>query len=479
MLPAAESRAQTVEREDLVMFINACFACTSQREFYTASGSHVGLDFLHSYIHGNYRRVYARCLAAGVNHFNQAEIILRLLASGAPAGQHDRVEEGELIAAALSRLPPQRAYRLLTKLRMLRVNNRRSRAVVARYLSRRTNLDFELVKYRQKARSAVRHAHVTVNGERGRLLFGNWDGSSFAHPLFEACRQARYSETAIYSLPFSIAEGFAAWRGIPRERFLEKISPRMTAQEKLRLRDGAHAQGVDVGIDLKRAGLTKLVSYWLSLPTREREAQRDAFEEALNGIAVRIAQEGPRLGRVAAVLDNSYSSSGSTEKRRRPLAIALAVSRLLQRVCDEYVPQWTTPCPDELFVRAEGQTDIARPLLRAIAVRPELVVIVSDAVDNTPAGGVTEVLRLCREKLAVRVPIVHLNPAFDGESLSPRAFGPHAATVGLRDAESLFVALEFARFALGASTLRDLEMHLEKRVRALLSRTEAPHAEDP
>jgi hypothetical protein len=34
MLQSAASRVAQVAREDLVMFINACLACTGQREFY-------------------------------------------------------------------------------------------------------------------------------------------------------------------------------------------------------------------------------------------------------------------------------------------------------------------------------------------------------------------------------------------------------------------------------------------------------------
>jgi hypothetical protein len=41
-------RTEQVAREDLVMFINACLACTGQREFYDdAYGQKVSIDFLH------------------------------------------------------------------------------------------------------------------------------------------------------------------------------------------------------------------------------------------------------------------------------------------------------------------------------------------------------------------------------------------------------------------------------------------------
>ncbi len=63
------SRLEQVAREDLVMFINACLSCTGQKEFYDdAYGQQVSIDFLHDYILGNYRLLYARTLAVGINH---------------------------------------------------------------------------------------------------------------------------------------------------------------------------------------------------------------------------------------------------------------------------------------------------------------------------------------------------------------------------------------------------------------------------
>lgn len=120
-----ESAEQRVAREDLVMFINACFACSGQREFYTdGSGQSVSIDFLHRYTVGNYRTLYARTLAAGVNHFNQGQIVQNLLSTGRATKPEDRTEENALITRALEKLPPPRVYRVFENLRNHRVNNR-------------------------------------------------------------------------------------------------------------------------------------------------------------------------------------------------------------------------------------------------------------------------------------------------------------------------------------------------------------------
>lgn len=474
-MTASSTSAERVAREDMVTFINACFACSGQREFYEeASQQTVSVAFLHEYILGNYRRLYARSLAAGINHFNQAQIILNLLATGAATPMADRAEESALITAALRALPPQRAYALFQQLRHRRINNRRSRALVRRYLAERPDLPFDTIKYRKKLRAAAAHTHAQLPGECGAFLFLGRRQRAFTTPLFEAFRRAQFSQAAVFELPYTIAEGFAARHGIPRDQFLSGIEARMTATEKLRLQRSAEAEGHPPALDWSRVGLTRLALYYVGLPLTERQARRNSIEAAFRDSARRVLGRAPRrFGRVAAVLDRSYSSSGSSEKRRRPLAIALAVSRLLRAASDTYQPFWTPSLADELLVTAHGQTDLATPLLDALEWGPDLIVIVSDGYENAPAHATQAVVRVFRERLDPqhRVSIVHLNPVFDSDNYAPRTLGPAIPTVGLRDAEDLLTMLGFARFADGSAPLEVLESYLAERVERLLHPT--------
>jgi len=461
------------------MFINACFACTGQREFYAdARGQAVPLRFLHAYILGNYRLLYARSLASGMNHYNQAEIIVRLLETGRDVAPEHRQEEGALIAAALEALPTHRAYHVLRSIAERRVNNRRARAIVRGYLARRSSLDFEAVKYRRSLRAAAVHAHLDLNrgasGELGSFLFRGWKERRFKTPLFESFRQARFSERAIYELPFTIAEGLAAARGVRREVFLARIEPRMTAAERLRLQDATgRVLKESVDVNLAAAPLTKIASYALSLSLADRRARRDALTAALSASAARsVSRAGVRYGRVAAVLDASYSASGSTEKRRRPLAVALGASFLLRAASEEYRAFWTRPAreSDEILVSARGSSDLATPLLDALSWGADTIVIVSDGFENDPPRGASEVLRVFRSKLSRSGHpfIVHMNPVFDAESYAPRSLSDVIPTMGVRDAEDIPTMLGFAQFSAGACPLTELLSYLERRVRRLL-----------
>jgi hypothetical protein len=466
------NQQQRVAREDLVMFINACLACTGQREFYDDSyGQRVSIDFLHDYILGNYRLLYARTLAAGINHFNQAQIILKLLATGQQTLPEYREEEGALIAATLQKLPPQRAWDVLQQLRKRRINNRRSRAIARDYINQNQDINFHAVKYRPKVRAIAAHAHLQLPGEMGDFLFRNWQKRVYQTEIFELYRQAHYSVQAVYKLPFTIAEGLAVKHKIDRDVFLSQIQGQMTITEKLRFQTSAERNEVEINVDLGRLPLTRLALYILSLPLDIRQERSNQLHQALEKSAFLTVKKSPmKLGKVAAVLDCSYSSSGSSEKRRRPLAVALATHYLLKAASQEYQPFWTVPVHSVLRVTAEGQTDLATPLLDALDWGAELVVIVTDGWENDPPNGAAEVLRVYRQKLdpEKRTCIIHCNPVYNSTDFSLHPLSPDIPTVGLRDAEDLPTMLGFARFAEGSASLTELEEYLAQRVKQML-----------
>ena len=476
-----------MDKKSRLIFCMACLACTGQREFYDdAYGQKVSIDFLHDYILGNYRRLYAQTLAAGINHFNQGQIILKLLATGRQTLPEHRDEENALITAALRALPPQRAWRVLAQLRQQRINNRRSRAIAHDYLtSHGERLAFQAVKYRSKMRVVTTHNHLNLQdqlqGELGLFLFRHWP-SRFQTELLEQFRQGYYSAKALYNLPFTIAEGLASRHRIPRDRFLTQIESTLTVNEKLRLQTSAEQVGKTLEIDWHRISLTRLALYLLSKSPAEREAEREPLQQAWHQSARSVLRRAPmHLGRVAAVLDCSYSSSGSSEKRRRPLAIAIGVHYLLQAAAAAYQPFWTIPVADPLLITPRGQTNLATPLLQALSWQPDLVVILSDAWENDPPDGAQEVLRIYRSQLDpnCRVSIVHGNPVFNAEDFTLRRLSPLVPTVGLREAEDLPTMLSFARFAEGTAPLAELNQYLATRAQALLQRVSQASAQTP
>lgn len=466
---ASESRADAVGREDLVGFISAALACTGQAEFYgDAAGQALSIDFFHTYMLGNYRRLYAQCLAAGVNDFNRATIIVNLLCTAASASE--RAEEGRLIAAALRELPPHRVYRVLEQLVELRVTNRRTRRIVRDYLDGRREPELHAIKYRRRLSRIAAHFHLRLAPEQSDVLFRLAKVRRFETPLFESFRRARYDERAIYELPYTVAEGLAARKGIPRDRFLTNIAPRLTKHERLRLQSAGRQIAAIQEQDLSPHSLTRLAIYFLSLSLAQRRLQFELFDRSMRDAATRLVRRANlRLGRVAAVLDNSYSASGSPAKRDRPLALALACLYILQQATDQLSVHWTAPPSELCELKAVGHTDLATPLLAALAEAPSLLLLVSDGYDNDPPGGAAEIIRVFRARLdpGRTTSLVHLNPVYDASEYATKGIHPAMVTLGIRDAEGLPTLLGFARFIDGSASLPELQALLDSRAREL------------
>jgi hypothetical protein len=471
-----ESVADLVAAEDVLLFVNAAVAATGQDEFHTGRERQGwSVDFLHEYMLVNYRDLYAAALALGINDRNKAQIVLRLLGSGADATPAQRAVEGRLIRRALRDLPTNRVYRLFTALQRAKVNNRRTRAVMREWLSARPDPAFEAVKYRGAFKRAALHAHLDLAGvaedELAAFLFAPLKGR-YRTPLFETWRRAHYERAAVFELPYTVAEGFAVEHRIPRAVFLEQIAPNLTRNERLRLqRSGGDAVELDAAA-LGRMPLTRLAAYVLAIPEKERIERREELTGALRASARKAAGDrAGTWGRVTAVLDDSYSSSGSGEKRRRPLVVALAAHHLLEALAADYRPLWLSGNEDALLAKPRGVTGLGERILDALEAAPDTLVVVSDGWDNAPVGLAAEVLRIWTTRLDPerRTTIVHLNPVFDADGIGVRRLAPSVPTAGIRDAEDLPELVAFARFDDGRVGLDELRAAVDARVERWLA----------
>ncbi|MFI0412305.1 hypothetical protein [Actinomadura sp. 3N508] len=475
-----ETFAELIACEDVLMFVNAAITSTGQREFHHDSGDQrLSLEFLHEYMLANYRDMYAAVLALDINDHNAALIIVNLLVRAGDVGVERRRAEGRLIARRLESMPQQRVYRVFRELRRRGVNNRRTRAIIRDWMAARRDPAFDSVKYRSLVKVAARHAHLRLRGEQGNFLFAPFSVTAYTTPIYEQWRRAHYAQAAIYELPYTVAEGFAALHKIPRETFLERIEPRMTRLERLRMQtSAAKVEAVRTDLrDLREMPLTRLASYVLSLTLDERSARRAELTEALRTAARRVAGAARgSWGRVTAVLDDSYSALGSGQKRRRPLAVALASHYLLEALAKEYTPLWTSGRTDELLTYPSGPTPLGTRIIDALDTGPERLLIISDGWDNAPPGLAADVLRIWRTRLdpghrlapGQRVMIVHLNPVYDAGDFDVRRLAPTVPTAGIRDAEDLPTLVELARFAEGRVGLPRLRSHLDDRTARFL-----------
>jgi len=468
---SAEHSIDRVRREDMLLFANAGFTATGQGGFYHGkTEERLSLTFLHEYVAQNYRHLYRLMLAGGLNDHNLAHAVFTLLSVGAPADAQERTLENQLLEAAMARLPPQRVYRLCERLADGRVNNRRTRALIAGWLGRRKNLAFDAVKYRHRMKKAVVHAHCAISPEVKRFLYQGASGKPYQEELLEAYRRAHYDQRAIYELPFTVAQGLAQRKGVPREQFMVKIAPRMTEREKLRWQDQKAAS-----YDPHRTDLVELCLYLLRLPSDQRDpvlTQARARAVAL----VPTLRLPPQLvqRRVAAVLDRSRSSYGAAQARRRPLAVALAVHLVLEAACPRYSAHWSFPTPNLVQLEPTGHTALGEPLLEALRESPEVVLVISDARENAPSGACEAIASAVKERLPGISPLwVHFNPTFSPDDFQPMALGPSWPVVGIRQVEDLATGFVLASFARRGGQVAELESYLASRADSFVKKRPA------
>jgi hypothetical protein len=457
-----ESQDERVQREDLHLFINAGLTATGQGGYYHGSLSErLSLAFLHSYIAINYSGLYTLCLAAGLNDHNAAHAIFTLLKSGAPENPNSRAKANLLLKAAVKALPPQRAYKLFERLARARVNNRRTRALIKDYILGRRDPAFDAIKYRRRMKVAALHAHVPLPSEVSRFLFEGAKGKPYSILLLETYRQARYDNSAIFRLPFSVAQGLAEQKGIDRETFMKRIQPMMTEREKLRAQNsGAGA------FDSSRVDLVELCVYFLRSPREERQSLFPKMLERARRQASDL--DLPRDLRVATVLDRSRSSFGNSKGRRRPLALALAVHLLVEARCPAYRAYWSWPTQALLDLHPRGHTSLAEPLLKALEERPDFIILVSDGRENAPRGGCEAIAQAMIRKLPEQAPgFLHLNPVFNPDDFMPMSLGSAWPTIGVAKAKDLGTALAFARFAQGGRA-EELTTYLEQKAESFV-----------
>ena len=312
------------------MFVNAAITSTAQREFRrTPAEQRMSLDFLHEYVLGNYRELYAATLALDINHLNAALIVTNLLRTAADAGPATARCRGAADRGAGWRCCPRNGCTPCSaSCAGCGVNNRRTRAIMRDWVAARPDPAFDAVKYRRSLSVAARHAHLRLPDEVGTALFDWRRPKRYDTPILESWRRAHYrgdvpSTTCRTRWP----RGWPPSAGINRTRFLTTSRPRLTAGERLRLQGTGRRSGVDaLAMDLAGAPLTRLAAVRpVAAPRRASPPRRRIDHRAAGGGGPHRRRAGRQLGRA--------SSRCSTTASRRPGRGSSAVGR------------WPSPSP--------------------------------------------------------------------------------------------------------------------------------------
>lgn len=458
------------EKEKILNFLNSALTATGQKEFYnTKEEQRLAILETHMPLLKKYRKFYALLLLSGINDLNKQIIIYNLLNSGSKQNKNQKEIELELIFQSLTDMRTPRAYKTFRLLRTSGVNNSRTRRLATKFLQSRKNIAFEAVKYRKVMKELAIHNHVHIDSEVFDFLFSSQkelEKITFSTDIFSTYVAARKDPEKLYELPYTVAQGFASYHKIPRDKFLERIKGEMTEHEKLASQQTAKKEGVQLKVNLSKFNLVKLFKY-----LRTVDKITDEHRAALQTIAQREADNlFIPFSKIRVVIDNSGSAYGSAEKKFHPISVSQAISEVLRQKATDFKEYYTNKGKQDILAPVSGSTHLATAVVAALKDKPEVVVIISDGYENRPAGLTSQIVDAYKEKIDTEneTKIFHINPVFAAEVKTTRSLGDNIPSIGLRSSTQLGTGyfLLAARENLNQA-LSEFEQHLLEKKKSI------------
>lgn len=426
---------------DLVEFLSVACTGTGQRTFYnTRKEQEAALGGMHQRLLASDRRTYALIAGFPINDRNRQLICENLLSSAKEASDLDL--EDHVVAYVMQQIQFNRVLNMLCELVDQKVNNSRTRRII-RFVWKVLIDEYRAIKYRDKVRRLLRHAHIPERYtspnevpewkvELHQWIYGKITRpSQVKHaPKLKARLRARTEYEAIFELPFDIARDIAMCQhGKTAEQFakdfagtqVKEAKGKATRKETMR----AKSASKDVVVDYRRFDLIELLNRLYRNPDEYGE-----IASVLDMKAAEVAQTVQLPERVALVVDNSRSSQGSGERLFHPVAVMEAVVRVCKAMEDTDATVFYVGPEMDRWLKAEGASNLRMALARALASRPELVLILSDGYENVRAGSVSQILQTKAVKNS-GIGVVHLNPVTAAETKDVRRLASDLPTYGL------------------------------------------------
>lgn len=434
-------------------FIDTAATATSRATYYnTRAEQEVAVESVHRELFEMDRGVYAAALMLpGLTDFSRQIGLIRLLRTPQRSDEWlSATQEMTLVRGLLSALPPQRMLKMFGMLRRDRVNNARTRRMILSTVLGADNLEFWSVKYRRKLETALVHAwgrrtasimrsvlaksagsrtskeQQIVQRHVGRFVTGDIDHVEQCvrfilgdeHDLtlhrLTAYRDAKRDLAKGGSLPFETLEGLRSrfHRDKTSSQVLEWTKSQLTSGQKLGLQRKAQGADIEVEFDPANYDAVRLYVYAYEM------GLSDAIRAELTRKARSIAQRLPvRFEHMAILLDVSASMKGDDTQAMRPISAALALRDVLAETADRstiVTSEGRVSTPAELIEPA-GDTSLATGLIELLRLDPDVVFVLSDGYENSPAGRFADVIRAVR-RIGVQTPIHQFSPVFAAET---------------------------------------------------------------
>lgn len=358
-------------------------------------------------------------------------IIQRLLAvtemaQGQPVPEKQRLQEDSLMVEIFPHLPIDAVLSGLLKLVELRVNNQRTSGWIRAYIFGSPQLESWAVNHRQALRKLIRHAlgnpvtltclHKLASDKKDEVylkhyvlryakdpalvqdvflfLFGKLTESQFS--LLNAYLAARLDIKAGKGLSLKVLQGIAAtFHPKTSKRRLHSLASRGKIEWRQVTEESEKADKSLVG---------QIRRYYRSAESA------DSLNEAIEQEAARIPDWDAHI---YFILDASASMCGFGHRQYNNMAIAMGIWKVFQKRIRKTQVAWlgAAHSDDGTFPQPAGATSIAPALIEAVKQQPDGIVLISDGYENVEQGDTAAVLAGF-EQLGIRIPILHIIPAF-------------------------------------------------------------------
>jgi hypothetical protein len=413
--------------------------------------------------------------ATEVSH--KREIFVNLLGHGAAQG----IERAHILAV-LRLLPVDEALKVIGVVRDLRINRSRARELVLAFLLGHEQFPVLAAIKRQRLAhllkhvlgertwSAIKHAlaSTTPEGEaflQREVLRYAWNGDvartrevlcfltgvpfNATHPDLTKSLAARQDLEQGKGLPDQTLLGI---RGIFQKRVPVGQVRRLSAT----VSETAHADGplttlykedfltrpavtvpsTDGGTEQTDGPFAQAFKVFKALfgqPVAGKS--QEAFGLDVSEQIQQAAESLPRIeGRIAVVLDLSASMVSSGERLYHPVALALALTCLLQTCVRDvllYQAGDVTASKKEALPLPQGAADLATAMIEAARQQPQAILVITDGYENRRQGDAGQVARGLRQ-LGLAFPVYQVVPLFAAtEKLSQRRLGEEMPVVAI------------------------------------------------
>ena len=340
-----------------------------------------------------------------------------------------------------------------------RVNNKKTRRLIWKYVLGSDNIEFWSVKYRKKLKAALTHSWgvrmtmaiknilskiptgITLSEKENKIIekyitrhchrtqedkvvdcvsfiLGNENLRNPSVELLHSYIGAKTNINEGRNLPMQTLEGIRSVfhkDTVTHGQVMELTKKQFTEKEKMQVQEQAKRHSkpgkkIKVSFNPMAQTIENLYIYAYDQGmTRE-------INDAITAKAKKIAQSFPvKYRKIAVVLDASRSMFGEKTQKLKPMASSLAIKDILMHVAEETTLFMAGGKHRDGLIEPASETNIASSLLDAFESEPQAIFVITDGYENAPAGRVNELMSAVR-KTGNEIPVYQLSPVMAAES---------------------------------------------------------------